>query len=355
MRVLLALLIATTLCHAQSDLEITRLAANVKDYRTKFKLVSLGVRAVDPLMKQVTSKDKRLAFESKSALRWIANHARTGPERGRLATMLAKYCATMDQPEQSILAAELIGDMGVPVGVQQLRSMALFREGVAERRRLALAAVDALRRINSLDAIKADVLRLAEPVRAAVYEAMAASGEKEFLRVLMKAGRAGNAAALKGLGRLGYVEAAGVLEVQARKGSKPAFDSLVILYRTRVPKQLGEVWAMCKDDAQRRIVIDAIGKAGVAHMPLLEILSKAMAEKALRVPAQHAMLFVMESADTRFAAPFVRSILKDADDRTVTIRALAGCGPLQDRRFDHHPPRGFEGRECAHDGDRRVA
>ena len=66
---LFSLLLLALPLGAQEDLG--QLAKNVRDYRTKFELIGRGRAAVPYLMAQVEHEDRWIAFESKSAVRWI--------------------------------------------------------------------------------------------------------------------------------------------------------------------------------------------------------------------------------------------------------------------------------------------
>ena len=90
MRTTLILLLLLVQAYAGDD--VKELAKKVKDYRTKFELIAIGRPAVPALMAQLDAKDKWLVFESKSALRWIASHAK---DRTALAEDLAVFTSGM--------------------------------------------------------------------------------------------------------------------------------------------------------------------------------------------------------------------------------------------------------------------
>ena len=74
MRMTLVLLLLLCPAVAQDDLEA--MAKNVGDYRVKFRLIRAGLPALEHLMPQAASSDARLAFESRSTIRWIVQHTK---------------------------------------------------------------------------------------------------------------------------------------------------------------------------------------------------------------------------------------------------------------------------------------
>ena len=96
--------------------DLATMAARVTHYPTKFRLIAKGRAAVPALMAQVASDDVRLAFESKSALRWIVNHARRDDrDVDALANDLGGYWT--QSAAVSLFAIELLGELGSPKAV----------------------------------------------------------------------------------------------------------------------------------------------------------------------------------------------------------------------------------------------
>jgi len=291
----------------------------VQHYPTKFELIKQGSKLPE-LMKQVDSKDARLAFESKSAVRWIV-------KGGRVHWMVLREYAGEEHPAAvRILAVELLAEM--PGGMPRLMA------GLAADAdpRVALLAVGALGRMRAVNPLLDLASWTLGDVQNAVYLALGELGEKVALPTLLGAARKGNAAAIEALGGLGHIEAVGVLEGQVSKGSRGAFTALVRLYAKKSPKHLPEAWPLAKDDPQRLEVVRAMGAARIYNLKILDLLSRAAKrDPAMRPVAHHAILAIMEAAGSESAAPFVRSVLVESNDRIVTIRALAGCARCRDK------------------------
>ncbi|MDH3592667.1 MAG: hypothetical protein OER88_12350, partial [Planctomycetota bacterium] len=157
----LALLVLAGLALAQDP---AALAPKVTDYPTKFRLIGMGAKALAPLMAQIGSDDPRLAFESRSAVRWIVNRA---PDRDAMVQHVAPFAAGTQPEATRAFAAQLLGDLRSPAAVPVLEAM------IGKHESVALAAVEALARTPGTAATETLIeAHERSRVRAAVWRAL---------------------------------------------------------------------------------------------------------------------------------------------------------------------------------------
>ena len=340
-KTLLALLLLAIPAPAE---DLAEMARNVRNYETKFLLIAKGREAVPYLMAQLEDEDEWIVFESKSALRWIASHARRDPRKRRvLATELTLYCSNTGPVAARAIAAELLGDLGEQTTIGTLVAMTRDRD-------VALDAVDALRRIPGAAATDGLVSALKGSDRAAgdaIYHAFGSRRDPRVLPILIRGADAENRAAIEALGRMDGAGALEPLERLVAKKSVPAFLALLdravrlgdpaLLVRlfhadmTVPPAKPDDAAALPRPGAAelKGRVIRAAGEARVFDIALVDLLVNALATPD-RVAAQRAILSIAEATDAATGAPFVRSILEDAEDPGIIVRALAGCGRIGD-------------------------
>lgn len=334
------LLLVAAPARAQEE-DLAALAKHVRHYPTKFRLITIGRPAVEPLMAQLGSDDEWLRFESMSTIRWIVNHSK---ERAALAKQLASYL--VGPASVQVFVAELLGDLNQPASVADLAPL-LGKEGS-----VALAAVDALRRIEGDESLAAlmEGLKTAKPAeRDAIYHALGARGDKMALPPLVDGAQQGHEAAVVALGDLGEDDAVATLR---EVGTPAAFAALVKIGGAYADGRCSDgtlLWQLlggARDDAQRGMVIAAIERSapaviglggGTGHRNfrpdprLVEaLLPIGKGGGALAPAAQHAVLAMIETADPGAAPETLRGLVKDAANRSVLIRALAGCGRARD-------------------------
>jgi HEAT repeat protein len=304
MRLALALLLLI-----QSDDELKKLAANVKDYPTKFKLAKIGRPAVAPLLAQLGSKDDVLVFETKSALRWIATYASQQPAEAKaLAEHLAGFLAKEQPVEARRFAAELLGETGAKEGVPAL----------------AKALADAEAREDALGSL----VRIKDPSAGAAIQA-ALDGAGDFRAKLVLA--LGMRRDTEALIRLKNEPAA--LDALALTGDPRAAEPLV--GRKAIPQLLklaesceiespilAQAWGCCGDEAQRVALLGALGRRG--DPSTLDIVDEAeKGSDAVRTASFRARVAIAERMKDG-AKQFVR-VLEHSTDEVALARALNGC------------------------------
>jgi len=315
------------------DEDPAELAKGVKHYPTKFKLIKMGSRAVGPLMGQLENKDRWLVFESKSALRWIVHHARRDNKDVKwLAYDLAEYVSAdvIHTEEQRAFAAELLGDLGASNGVEALMHAANAGTGATRA-----AAIDALRRIPGADATTA-LMTLAERTtgehRDALLEVLGRRGDPAALELLIPMAEAGNGAAIRALGEGGFAQAATVLAQLGKNGTPGAMSALLRVAGKHVDDHLFAVtYVLSSDDVQRLQVIRVMAQAQRLGPESMKVLLAAAKVEALRTEAQRALLICCRDLEREAAAILYMSVLREAGDDSVMLRALAGLGRTGDQ------------------------
>jgi len=303
--------------------DLATMAARVTHYPTKFRLIAKGRAAVPVLMAQVPSGDARLAFESKSALHWIVNHARRdGTEIDALAEDLVGYLQS-EAAATSAFAVELLGDLGCPRAVTALG-------GLAGTEQLGAAAVEALGRIPG-DAATNLLVKLGYSAkgkrRAAVFRALGARGSQSGVPPLVRAAKEGDPEAIAALGRLGFPSTADLLFGLCDKDASGAFASLLAMASKQPDTaMLGRLYDHAKDDAQRRRVIAVAADGPMPESVMMGALGLALKSATLRGVAQHAFLRLAAHFDAGVAAAVYTRILAEAEDEAIVLRALTALG-----------------------------
>ncbi len=311
---------------AEDDPEVTALAKGVKDYRTKFKLIALGPRALHPLMAQVASQDATLAFESASALRWIAHHQTRGRVSDAMVAELASYVHAGNDAQKA-LAAELLGDLGAVDAVSVLWDAVVAGDLAKPPAR---AALDSLRRIPGKGVstkLAALAWKQSGARQDALFEVLGARGDVEGLPPLLNHAAKSNVAAVRALGAAGLAEAEPVLTHLCAQKMPAAFTALLAVAGKQADTgMLARLYGHAKDDAQRLEVIRAVSRLPVAEGTIIPVLDRASKTPALRKEAQGALLTCCAGFSKATAALVYAKLLVESADAAVTMRALSGLG-----------------------------
>jgi len=325
--------------------QIKALAAKVKDYPTKHKLISVGLPAVAPLFEHFSSEDARMALEVKSALRWIAVWASYSPQkRDALAAFLARYIKS-DQPAAVRgFAAELLGITGGEKAASMLAPM-LKDEKVRDQ---ALGAIQLIKNETATQALLATAAEAPPAFRRAVLRVIGerrdTAGTKLLIAAAADKDEKVHLAALEALGTMGDPTAIPTLEEAAQKGS-PAEKAAAVKAligvadallghgeKKKAAERYVQAFKLASDDAQRVAALKGMGRTG--QVSALSVIDEALKSKKenIRAAALDAHLRVAEAllqaGDKKAAAPAFYAALEVATRDSERIRALVGCGSL---------------------------
>lgn len=343
----LLLLLAVLLSQDSQPTEeqIKAMAARVGDYPTKFQLIRLGARAVPALMAQVTHENKWVAFESQSALRYIAQHGAKDSGGGwSVIEALKPYTKESVQKEHRVFVCELLGELGTGHDVS-----AILTE-MADQKDVLTPVVDALARVRDPRAAAslAALVKKVEPVaRPAVLLALGRRADPphvraSYFKVIQEATKdphgAVAAAAVEALGNTADEAAIPVLVEVIKSGrlQEAAHAALLKLgasLRSKQEDKAKEAFLAArknsKTDEQTALSLEALATTGeykvAADMVMAE--SVVVARGAARALAT-AGDTLLAAGKTREAAEAYKIVLQFPFDEGAVIRALIGSGRI---------------------------
>jgi HEAT repeat protein len=320
----LLLVLAQPPARAGDDLE--EMAKDVREYPTKFRLIALGRRALAPLVRQSADGDRGLAFESRSAARWIVRHA-----AGDLATCRAiaedlAALAGADAPaSQRAFVAEILGELG-HAGVEPLAH--LLGDADTAVRRAAVASLELIPDPAAGAALAEglDDRSLSE----LVWPALARRPEAACQQRLLTAARAGDAGAVRALGLAGPSREADVeLLLLARSGSAPAAEALLLRgERLGNPSLLLSALELAEGDLARLAALRALDRVPARGEEPPAALLLACRDAVAGIVAQRALVSWAEANPGAAAAARLSELLASATDRGVVVRALAAWAAM---------------------------
>jgi len=309
-------LVALALLLLQDPQEIEKLAKNVTDYPAKFRLAKIGRPALDALFAQIDSKDDVFAFETKSAIRWIAIYASQKPEEhAATAEALARFVAKERPAVARAYAAEMFGELGAKEGVKTLA--ALMDDDVT--RDAALEALAQIRDASAGEALKAR-LSSGPELKRRVVRAIGRRRDPSLTPALAEALKDVPDAAADALAESGDPKAADAL-VEAKR-----IDALLKLASTsRVScAALARAYKQA-DDAKRPALLLALGRTG--DREALDVLRTA-AQSSLTDVHVAALRGLLAVADVTGDPALYEEALAQATDAPTLSRGLAGAGRL---------------------------
>lgn len=174
---------AAGLAQVTPEEEARLLAPRATDYAIKHRLLRLGTAAAPPLLEQLSSPNAVLAFESRSILRWVTNHASAEEQAG----LRERYAGTLgsEDPAARAFVAELLGIIGGDE-VLPLLTPLLRDEGACA------AAADAINHVPGPAGTHAltGALKTESPlIRATVAKALGYRGDRAAIRALVAAAK----------------------------------------------------------------------------------------------------------------------------------------------------------------------
>ena len=243
----------------------------------KQRVIDASVPAVKPLCAMLTDKDARVAWEARSALRWIAVHAAesTAPagRRGQVRDA-ALPLVKAGEPVVRRVAVEMLGFVGADLDVPLLAGL-LGDEALAETAAVALCEIWG----HAGKGAMIDALTTAKPgLKARVLDLIASHREADTLPLFVEAARDADegvrVAAVKAIGLLADPKGALTLVEAVQQGSarvrSAAFDSHLAVAATRL--QAGDLPAarglyeqalgLAATDEQRAGALVGIGRVG---------------------------------------------------------------------------------------------
>lgn len=327
-----------------TDQEIEGMAPRVRDYPTKFQLIRLGARAVRPLMAQVTHENPWVAFESQSALRYIAQHAAKDPGGGQVVEALKPYTAGDVPRQQRVFVCELLGELGTGHDVTEVLSGMVHQEDVLP------AVIDALARVRDSKAAAVLARLSGQAPRVLRPAALLALGRRKdpsnvranYLRVLQEAVKEADAtlaaAAVEALGMTGdeavlpaLIEAlkSDRLQPQAHAALLSVGFSLLPAHPEAAKQAFQAAYDAARGDEQVAAALLALGTAGHCreaeqHLQNKSELVAAAAARAMATAGD----VLMAAGRHKEAAEAYRKVLQRPRDEGAVIRALIASGRI---------------------------
>ncbi len=324
----LCLLLLATPAGADDE-DLAELVQGVKDYRTKFRVIARGAAALPLLMEQIQSEDAWLAFESKSAVRWIVTHAKgDAPQAEAVGSALQPF-AKADQPERvGVFLAELYGDLATERAVSALSVLLQGETGTAAAAARALGRVGSKTAIAKLLDAAGSAFQEKPAERRAVLEVLAAHRCLDALELFARDARTGGETGIRALGRVGPPKSAGILGELAQGGSKPAQAALVDLaLRSASHAPLRRAWALADDALRAQILYRIVAERPAAFSDELRaVIESALDTPAFVVAGQRAALAMTPRMRPQEASRYVGRILVEAKDEGVIAHALGLVG-----------------------------
>ena len=341
----IVLLLVCTAVHAAAPADKARkLAPRITDYYFKHQVIRIGLPAVDPLFEQLAKpKDEKIAFETRSALRWIAEGQAASPkDRCALLDLLKAQTQPGKPAAVRAFAVELLGSVGGKEAMGVIVPL-LSDEAVRDS---ACAALTQIPGPEATQALMSACDKAPPEFRCAVLHALGVRGDTAAQATLVKAtndkNEAVSLAAIKALGEMGCASGveplAKIMKSASDKQKAAAFESMIAIgdalltagKASEGAAVYGKALELAASDDQRRLALACLGKSGdPAVVPKLEQ-RMASGSAAVKTAAQLACVNVADDlwdeGKKDHAAAMYLKVLNAASDDAVRVRALIGCG-----------------------------
>ncbi|MBI3922928.1 MAG: HEAT repeat domain-containing protein, partial [Armatimonadetes bacterium] len=210
-----------------SEEEARLLAPRVNVYAIKHQLLGIGLPAVRPLFDQVASKTPVVAFEARSALRWIVYDVRFSAAKTEAIVHVAIEKLTSKEPSLRQYAAELLGFIGHADSASPKDSAAklapLLSDPDAGVRSTAILSLEKIPGPSATDTLAKALPSAQAETKVALLQSLGRRRDPKALKVLQSSTKdASEPVRLAAIGALGMVaNTAGLsaLEAVTRKGS----------------------------------------------------------------------------------------------------------------------------------------